>query len=795
MYEKVFQVKFQGAAFFDDTVFPIFKDEKERISVIYGKNGSGKSTFSKAVLKASGKDIPEIHNAMFLDKSGNPVILPVSADERTIYVFNEQYIQDNIRIKEEGLDTIVMLGQQVDLEEQIEKAETEKKDLETTLEKEENILGNYTDSSQVTAPRYYINRMNWALSGDDNWAGRVRIIDRDRRRNASVTDTTYQTIISNIPVKKQDEIKTEYELKLSQLRLAEDGGGKITKSARIDGIVAFDKERIISLLQTKIERPELSEREEYLLSLISSGKHEFLYQMKDFYENSTEVLCPFCRQSIQKDYKSDMAKSIKKILSKVVEEHKRDLKSAMITPISFDFTPFTNLQVELVNECRDYLTSLNQKIESINQLLQEKIDNPYQSIEAREISLRLEEILKKLMLSFENLESARKEYNRPFENIPQLKRELTDLNNGMAYYEIVNFHNLYLEQDKKLKEQQKKVNDIKVKLEKCKTLIQSLQEQKKSISIAVNLINSSLRYVFFSRDRLEIKAENDSYRLLSNGLPVRPKDVSQGERNIIALCYFFTEILNQKEEAKAYEDEMFLVIDDPISSFDRDNKIGIMSFLKEKINTIAKANKNTKIVVLSHDIQTIFDLEKIGQEVQKSATKKYGTKVWTYRISEINQRNLVDFKYKNRHEYTEMLQEVYDFAKNGGNEYVLSIGNTLRRVLESFSTFYFKMGIDEISYNQSILDMLSEACYKKYFENLMYRLVLNGESHMEERARGGSETDFCEMYSKDEKQKTAQDILSFLYLINPTHVASHLSDEDNIRTIQQWCNDIKELDL
>ena len=409
--------------------------------------------------------------------------------------------------------------------------------------------------------------------------------------------------------------------------------------------------------------------------------------------------------------------------------------------------------------------------------------------------LKLVEPIKKLINLFLQLEKARIEYNKPFENLDELKVDLNKLNDEMAYYEIIDLYNIYQIQDKQYKDQQNLIMEIKNQINSQELKIKDLNAKKKSIDIAVNFINSSLRYVFFSQNRLKIEVKKDKYTLKSNGLPVHPKDVSQGEKNIIALCYFFTEILNKKDEKNAYKDEMFLVIDDPISSFDRDNRIGIMSFLKEKINVIARANKNTKIVILSHDIQTIYDFEKIGQEVQKSATNQYKNKIWTYRILELCRQNLIDFKYKKRHEYTEMLKEIYDFAVNGNEKYLLTIGNTMRRVLESFSTFNFKKGIDEISYDQTILGMLNDECYKKYFENLMYRLILNGESHMEERAKG-EDTDFCEMYSKEEKQRTARDILVFLYLISSVHVEAHLHDiKDSVTEIKKWSNEIKEMDL
>ena len=49
----------------------------------------------------------------------------------------------------------------------------------------------------------------------------------------------------------------------------------------------------------------------------------------------------------------------------------------------------------------------------------------------------------------------------------------------------------------------------------------------------------------------------------------------------------------------------------------------------------------------------------------------------------------------------------------------------MRQMLEAFSTFQYKKGFDDISTDQSILALLPEDVYKTYFENLMYRLILN----------------------------------------------------------------------
>ena len=277
---------------------------------------------------------------------------------------------------------------------------------------------------------------------------------------------------------------------------------------------------------------------------------------------------------------------------------------------------------------------------------------------------------------------------------------------------------------------------------------------------------------------------------------MKPSEVSVGERNILALCYFFTEMLRQQEEDKSYAEEMFLLIDDPVSSFDRENRIGIMSLLKAKINIIIGANINSKIVLLTHDIQAFFDLQKICDEVRINANRIHGSGIGSYKLWELKHKSLIEFGYKKHNEYTSMLNEVFIFGCSAPNNQEITIGNTMRRVLETYSTFLYKKGIDNVSCDYTILSALPDQRYEHYFENLMYRLILNGESHMEERARGGSDTDFAEMVTLGEKQRTAKDIISFIYLLNPTHVLMHLQEHSDARSIiDSWCEKIKELNL
>ena len=786
MIEDIYKIQFKGAAFTQETILPFFDKESERISIIYGRNGSGKSTVSKAIFKAAGEDVDGIESAVFLSSDNSSVNFE-NTNEKSVYVFNEQYIVDNVKLKKEGLDTIVMLGKQVDLDEQILKAEVEKIDLLTSQKKLNMEYEKYKSSSSLLSPQYYFDKMKNMLMGDTNWAGRVNDI-KGGKRNAPVSEPVIKSLAENKPNDSLETLESVYKVKFRQLEQAKTGEGKITTLVKAENLKLVDEISIINLLAQKIEKPELTEREQYLISLLNTEKDNQLEEMKEFFSNSRATRCPFCLQEISTEYREDFFRSISKVLSRIVEEHKINLAKCKINEIYFDTVPFEVVDKELLKQCGEQVALVNAKIAGVNNLLQKKIDNPYEAITL--LKLEINDEITKLCSLLDDLQRKIAVYNRPFENVALLQGELLEINNHIAYYQIKDDYDAYIRQTKEKEEKDKQIKQVESELKAANELINKLKAQKESVDIAVDIINENLKYVFFSSNKLEIKVDNGTYKLLSSGNRVRPQDISLGERNVLALCYFFTEILNQKERDKAYSNELLVVIDDPISSFDNENKIGIMSFLKSKIGSILCANLNTKIIILSHDIQSVFDLEKMCAEVNKKVTRDISSSC-KYRLLELIQKDFRDFRYKKHNEYTELIQEIYNFALSGSEDRELMIGNVMRRALEGFSTFCFKLGIDEVSCNPEVLEILGDD-FKDYFENLMYRLVLNSESHMEEGVRCIPDSDFCKMYTKEEKQKTARHILVFLYLLYQLHVKVHLEGISNaINNIEQWKETIK----
>lgn len=313
------KVKCKGGFFADETQFELFAKE-DRLSLIYGKNGSGKSTIAKVISKAKGDLIEEITDATLYDHEDM-----VYTDVQSIHVFNEDYINSRVKLREDGLNTIVLLGELGNLEDKI-------LDLELRIEAEsKRNVGLKTDSDEYKdrenrkSPSYCRFQINLGLSGDTHWAGREKIIN-DGKRNASVTDKVIDSIIALSPTETLEELRKKFDETLELLnQVRKNEAGQIRDTVKLN--VTYDEATLQGLLSQKVERPILSEREQYLFQLIDDGKLEQINEMKLVFSKKSTSKCPFCFQDISDFGKQDLISSIEKVLSKEIDIHEENLKN------------------------------------------------------------------------------------------------------------------------------------------------------------------------------------------------------------------------------------------------------------------------------------------------------------------------------------------------------------------------------------------------------------------------------------------------------------------------------------
>lgn len=324
------KVKFKGGFFAEETELELFARE-DRISLLYGKNGSGKSTIAKAVCKAKGDLIEDIVQAVLFDDEGKTF-----TDIQSIHVFNEDYVNSRVKIRKDGLNTIVLFGELGNLEDKILELNDKIKTESNSNADLKVVSDDYKNNDSKKSPINCKSQISLGMSGDGHWAEREKIIN-DGKRNAGVTDKVMDFIIGLHPTEALADLKKRYDKTLELLtQVRKNEAVQIRSILKLN--IFYNDIELKELLSQKVERPILSEREQYLLQLIDDGKSEQINEMKLAFSKDKTKSCPFCLQKITDQGKQDLISSIEKVLSKEVDIHKEKLNQCIIQEVNVDFS-------------------------------------------------------------------------------------------------------------------------------------------------------------------------------------------------------------------------------------------------------------------------------------------------------------------------------------------------------------------------------------------------------------------------------------------------------------------------
>ena len=185
------KIQLTGGCFNTEKSFELFSEQK-RLTFLYGKNGTGKSTISNAVRKAKGEEVDGIESAKLYDENDS-----IYDDLQSIYVFNEDYISSRVRIKDDGLNSIVLLGELGDLEDKISNTERKINQEKINNKEYKNKLDELSDESSIISPAYFRSCIAKKLTGNGHWAEREKTIN-NHKRNASVNNKIIRAAAHNL---------------------------------------------------------------------------------------------------------------------------------------------------------------------------------------------------------------------------------------------------------------------------------------------------------------------------------------------------------------------------------------------------------------------------------------------------------------------------------------------------------------------------------------------------------------------------------------------------------------------
>lgn len=788
MFENFKKIQIEGGYFEPSTELVLF-ETNQCLSIIYGRNGSGKTSIAKAIRQLVGKDFkPQEGDVAVPYIVSSDAVIP-EEKKPSVFIFDEEFIQENVRTKGNGLETIVMMGEQVDLDTQITAKKVEGTVVDGKVVEQTALKEKYENASDTSSPQYFFNKIRDELRKDGGWAD----TDRDVKGN-TVKSRVTEEFVKKL-ADREEPIETEEVLR----QRLNDDFSLYTQTNEAQAIeweskpleVPVDLSDVKTLLEKRVEKPELSDRERRLLTFLQ--RHSAHYST-DATRQLTEEKWPFCplclREAGEQDY-VNIGDTLKQLLNKESELYNKELDTAIqrFPDIATALPVFpNNLNSKEIKDVQFAIEQLNKDVAIIRNKITLRKRDIYGTMEA---PFNVEEMdnyvahVTNYKIAIETLKTCVVTFNRSVIERKKLKEKVLQENELLARKRLTTLLKGYNSASKAYEICMKTLLGLNEEKKKIEGDIKDLKAQIERTDIALNYINEQLQYVFYSDKKAKLVAGDGCYKLKIRGRDVPPKKISVGERNVLGLCYFFAKLFSNKKKEDKYKEELLIIIDDPISSFDYGNRLGVMSLLRYQFNNIKNGNSNSRILVMTHDLRSAFDMAKVRSELKGGKGNKSDRKFL----------EIVDKQLKPRqgnNEYKKLLESVYEYAKNPPDDedgYVeTSIGNTMRRLIEAFSSFCYNMSFEEMMCREGVLNAISEE-KRKYYENFMCRLALNGESHMEERVYALDT--ITPYFTKQEKIQTAKSLLLFLSYINEEHLSCYLGkakdeDEDKIAVIESW---------
>ena len=132
--------------------------------------------------------------------------------KNNVFVFNEQYIDKNVKIDDDGLGTIILLGGQVDIQSDIDKHTALEAKRKVEWEKAQEKLAEYQTKANPLSPDYHPEKIRTMLKKPGGWSETDSKI-KGNKLNSAVKDDILFEICRLKPSDTVDNLKKKFEEK------------------------------------------------------------------------------------------------------------------------------------------------------------------------------------------------------------------------------------------------------------------------------------------------------------------------------------------------------------------------------------------------------------------------------------------------------------------------------------------------------------------------------------------------------------------------------------------------------
>lgn len=774
----------------------LFPEKSNGLSVVFGKNGSGKTTISKALYEYSQGEIQTKGNFQefsFLDENKKKI---AGFAPQSVFVFNDIFAARNVKYDKDNLNAIAIFGKQGDLSESLEKAREREKSILRELEtyKGFDLLNDYEDllskdkvnkNSLLELKRHFLDKSKECL--DEDGAQRI---------SSKLMSELLTPIGKDADV---NAIKNALKEKSGVYRSI-----KGTDEDILQQVHAYDcsaAKDAFSLLDKSLNKPINDDISKRISDLLKKG--DFTYPNTKKVVDEGMPFCPTCLRPIDDSYRELLKNAVNVVFNKDANDLQRKLSA-----LNIDLEPeigqslFSKLSMNYAEYSAAY-KDFSSLIEKLKHIISQKENNPFDTV-----SFDKDDFL-----------SAAQNYNGIISKINNVIQQINSLRNKKVKLrdEISNLieqafkieHKQEISQirghQQELRSQFEKYHQLRDDLAEVRSEINSISAEIDNFSIGLNEMNDDLAYIFGSKERLKLVPYTDRgitfYAATSRGCQVKLENLSSGEQNIIALVYFVSTIKKGKKEGEYFKDPLLIVIDDPISSFDASNRFGVSSYLEVVIKQVLKGNKDSRFVVLTHDATTM----------QMLASINIGNKQYKAAVPLLLKNKQLNTFGRKKNLYVLLTKEVLDAISSYGRGTDLppSLLNETRRIVEWFCTFEYAKGLGEVMLDEKIISNIRPRfslvnktekidLFKERLIGFTDKFLMDDiGSHGQSIAKNLQADALFYELDGDDQIKRIKQIILFIYYLNPTHLTSICSslkdgNQNYIDIIEGWAKDFED---
>lgn len=753
-----------------------------RINIFYGRNYSGKSTYSKIFQSIELKQLPEKYGDIdFEIKLANQIF--IKSNEIATHalpidckVFNQRFIDDNIYLHNDNKLNSFQISIGSDTNETLKKIEDIRlNELKPRNEKLSQIESDITEKQQKTkiSKDSLDAKLRTTASKIKNLKNPSVVVgNKYDIRDIKEEFEKHSGHFPILPLQDDEKAVAELEKNVEQakIRILEKN---INKPQKID-LVSFDKNFNFTLFLENTKK---------LLSKVVSVSN-----ILDEYKNSPDKInwikhgvnihgenpekCVFCGNSIDSDFIKNLKLAFSDELSSL--ENELALQNNTIKSEIQKLDSIPNINKE------DYFNDSASDIQNINKDIKITINNRKRVLETLESKIleKQRDIFSEIeindLINWSDFSEIQVEidslYDETIEQMEQFKDRKTKSIDFLRRYYIVKefpvseFTKLSQEVDQleeyinENSEEQKKIKEQKEKFEQD---IIELEGSLKSESEAAKHINMILQNSL-AHSEMSLKSVDDEegiYFEVSRNKE-RAYNLSEGEKSLIAFAYYITRLESLSTEEKL---KTILFIDDPVSSLDENNIFYIYNLIfclleKKEFLQYFLSTHNLDFLKYTNRFSNKKDyylIEKI-KEAENIPSKSYIKKLPNYLSNKVT-------------EFVFLFEQIYIVATEDEDENNFSVfynfPNNGRKFIETL--LYFKYPDYNTKNNDKIIN---------YFggKNAPFIQRINNEySHGEDRfdrTRNPINT--------SEFKHDARIILSALYQNDPEQFKSFLNNSN-----------------